>query len=212
MEEGYDELIEDSLAGLATCCVEDEPVADEKADPPNQMTDQVIPFESGEERASRNESLEPMAVPNGISSVLDCHSKVVAQLTTRAGRLAELYTAAQGSESVDALFQKINGLLKLQTRALQDIFSIECDVAVFPMGKIKNLSDFIDFQCMAMGACLRHVRVLEKAFKKYPHRQRFWRSAYLLRIAMEKQADELSSVARDEEPARETEITVPAPL
>jgi hypothetical protein len=211
MEDGYEALIEDAIAGLEACKAEDEPPEGIKADPSDLIVDDEISFDDGV--TSKDEGLEPTAVPAGVSSALCRHSEVVAQLTPRAKKLSNQYAASQGFENVQELLQKICGLLELQTRALQGAFSLNCDIAIFPTGKINNISDFLDFQLKAMGVCLRHARVLEKAFKKHPHRKRFQQSIYFLRIAMEKQIEELSGTAWDgDAPDQETESTVPAPL
>ena len=213
MEDGYDALIEDAIAGLEACIPRDEAAEDSNADSPSLMTDEEISLDNGEDELSEDKGPEPIAVPAGVSRALCHHSKVAAQLTRRAKRLSGLYAAAQGSENVQVLLNKICSLLELQTRALQDVFSLNCDIAVFPIGKINNVSDFLDFQRMAMGACLRHARKLEKAFKKQWRRNRFWQSFYFLRIAMEKQVDELARITEGEDsPSQETESTVPAPL
>jgi hypothetical protein len=208
MEEGYDELIEDALAGLEACRVEDEPEG-----APSPTTGSEIPFDNGDGETPEADVPEPVAVPVEVSGLLCRHSAVVAQLTPRVRRLSDLYAEAYGSENGKELLQKISGLLELQTRALQDVFSLNCDIAIFPIGKIKDLSGFLDFQLVAMGACSRHARVLEKTFKKHPHRKRFWQLSYFLRIAIERQIDELSGAAGgDDEPANGTEFAVPAPL
>jgi hypothetical protein len=163
------------------------------------MSHEGIAFDDSDSVSQEVEALEPIDVPVEISNTLCHHSKVVAQLTPRACKLSDMYAAAKGSEDVQALFQKICGLLELQTRALEDAFSLNCDIAIFPIGKVNNVSDFLGLQRMAMGACLRHARVLEKAFENKPHRKRFRKSIYFLSIAMEKQIDELSRTARGDD-------------
>lgn len=199
VEDGYQELIEDALAGLKACRVKDEHVEDIKTESSDPMADGKIFFDAGDGVTSETEVPEPIAVPAEISRTLCRHYKVVEQLIPRAKRVSNLYSAAQGSEKIQAVLQKICGLLELQTRALADGFSLDCDMAIFPIGKIDNLSEFIDFQMKSMGACLRHARVTEKTFEKHPHRKKFRQSVYFLRIAMEKQMDELSTAARDDD-------------
>lgn len=213
IEDGYDELIEDAIAGLEACRIVDEPAEDGTAESSDLMVGEGIPFDDGDDVALKDQELEPIAVPVGVSRVLCRHSEVVAQLIPRARSISELYEAAQGSENVQVLFQKICGLLELQARALQGAFSLNCDIAIFPIGKINNLSEFLGFQLKAMGVCSRHARKLEKASKNKSHRNRFWQSIYFLRIGMEKQIDELTRTAGDEDsPSQETESTIPAPL
>lgn len=222
MEDGYDDLIEDAIAGLEACRKVVDSVESGVADSPDLEADDGIPFDNETDLTSfddsagetpKAEKLEPLSVPAGISHALSHHSKVLAQLTPRAKRLADQYAAAKGSEKVQELIQKICGLLELQTRALQDIFSLNCAIAVFPMGKIENLSDFIGFQLKSMGVSLKYARAIENVYKKQPHRRRFQQSIYLLRIAIERQIDELSRAAGvGDAPAREALPTVPAAL
>jgi hypothetical protein len=190
IEDGFHDLIEDAIAGLEACSIEDEPAESEIS-----MVSPSLTSVGADSFDTRGGGTGLMDIPAAVSGVLRDHSEVLDQLAPRTKRLQDLHAASNGSESVHVLFQKICSLLELQTQALQGAISPNCAIAIFPIGKITNLSGFIGFQLKAMGVCLKHTRVLERVYKKQPHPKMRWQPICLLRIIMEKQIDVLSKIA-----------------
>lgn len=204
-DDGFDELIEDAIKGLAACKPKDEPAKGGAAvsQSPKPSSEKILDdsattsietesADGGGRNVLKNGEPEPVAVPQGVSQALRHHSEVVALLETRVRRLSDMYSAVQGAESMHTLLQKISRLLELQKWAIQDAFSLNCTIAVFPIGQVKNLSEFIVFQRKAMGVCLKYIRSLESKCKRQSRLGKGRQSIYLLRIALEKQLGALS--------------------